>query len=106
MHNRPPQRVGLATAALAVACAAVLALAPAATAIVPPRNCGKITVEGKRYQIKSDQLRCRRAKRYSRRYLASGDRPSGYRCTNYSARETRLKFRCAKGLRTFFAIRR
>ena len=39
------------------------------------------------------------------RYLREGDRPSGYRCRNYSS-GTALKFRCWKRQRVFFAIRR
>ena len=91
---------------LVLAVVALAVFAVPATAIVPPANCGMQTVSGKRYQIKADQLRCRTAKRYSRTYLSSGRRPSGYRCRNYRASDTRLKFRCAKGVRTFFAIRR
>jgi hypothetical protein len=93
----------LLTAALAV----VVVLAPTrAWAPVPPRNCGMLAEGGKRYNIKADQLRCPRARKYSRRYLASHDRPRGYSCKDYG-RGTSIKFRCAKGNRvTFFAIRR
>jgi len=88
---------------------ALLALALSAgtaTAIVPPKNCGTQSVSGKRFQIKADQMRCSTAKRYSRRYLSSGRRPSGYRCKDFRASETKLRFRCAKGVRVVFAIRR
>ena len=84
---------------------AVLAAVPA-QAIVPPTNCGMQTVSHKRYQIKADQLRCTTAERHSRRYLSSGRRPTGYSCTNFRASETKLKFRCSKGIHVFFAIRR
>ena len=101
-------RTVLAATALALAAALVLtiAFAPRAGAIVPPKNCGLMTVKEKRYKIKADQMRCRRARRYSRRYLRSHDRPSGYHCTDYSASETKLKFRCYRGIKVFFAIRR
>ena len=92
--------------ALTLALAALVLSAAAATAIVPPTNCGMQRVSGHRYQIKADQLRCTRAKRYSRSYLATGHRPSGYRCRNFRASETKLKFRCARGIKVFFAIRR
>ena len=99
--------VALAAAiALAVAAALVLAPIQRAGATVPPKNCGVMTVKGKRYQIKADQMRCSTAKRYSRRYLSSGRRPSGYRCKNFRASDTKLRFRCAKGVRVVFAIRR
>ena len=90
--------VTFALVALAIA-------AGAATAIVPPKNCGMQSVSGKRYQIKADQMACSTAKRYSRRYLSSGRRPSGYRCKNFRASDTKLRFRCAKGVRVVFAIR-
>ena len=93
----------------ATACALVLGAAHATTApaIVPPKDCGYLTVNAKRYNIKADQLACTTARRYSKNYLISVQRkPTGYRCTRYNSTETKLKFRCVKGSRTFFAIRR
>ena len=84
--------------AVAVACAP-------AVAIVPPRNCGYMTVKSQRYNIKADQLRCRRARDYARGYLQSRERPSGYSCRNYGA-GTAMKFRCTRGVKVFFAIKR
>ena len=75
-----------------------------ASAIVPPRKCGKLTAKGKRYLIKSDQIRCKTARSHARRYLTIGQRPRGYRCRNYG-RQTKIKFRCSKGIRVLFAIR-
>jgi hypothetical protein len=80
-------------------------MATGAGATVPPKDCGKITVKSKRYQIKADQMRCDTAKTYSRRYLSRHARPSGYRCRSYSG-GTALKFRCSKRVKVFFAIRR
>jgi hypothetical protein len=96
---------GAAGLGIAGVLALALLLAPGAPATVPPKNCGRIDVSGKRYQIKADQIRCATAKTYSRRYLRSHDRPSGYRCSNFGA-STKLKFRCSKGIRIFFAIKR
>ena len=62
-------------------------------------------VRGKTYNIKADQIRCRRARRYARRYLRTHDRPSGYSCRDYG-RTTSIKFRCSKGAKVLFAIRR
>ena len=76
-----------------------------AGAIQPPRKCGTLTVKGKSYTIKADQIRCRTARSHARRYLSTGRRPRGYRCRNYG-RETKIKFRCSKGIRVLFAIRR
>ncbi len=86
------------------ACVLVLAVAQPAGAIVPPKDCGTTTVKSKRYQIKADQMRCSRAKDYARDYLRKRDRPRGYRCKNYSG--SKLKFRCQRGSKTFFAIKR
>ncbi len=101
-HN---SRARLAVFALAMSVAASAALAPSAHAIVPPRDCGAMTVKAKRYMIKADQLRCAAARSHARRYLASSAKPRGYTCRDYGG-ETKLKFRCARGVRVFFAIRR
>jgi hypothetical protein len=93
--------VGAGLAALVLAAV----VAPGAGATVPPKNCGMVTVKSKRYQIKADQMRCRKAKTYSRRYLRSHSRPSGFRCNDYSS-GTALRFRCSKSIKVFFAIRR
>jgi hypothetical protein len=83
--------------------AAVLIPAKAG-ATVPPRNCGKLSVNGRTYNIKADQLRCRPARSYSKRYLTSRWKPSGYSCRGYQ--NSALKFRCSKGIRVYYAIRR
>ena len=102
MHIRPIPRACLAAVALMIA--STLLATPSA-AIVPPTDCGVITVKGKRYDIKADQLRCRTAKPYASKYLSTRRRPSGYTCRNYGA-ETKLKFRCSRGIKVFFAIKR
>jgi len=91
-------------AALVATCLALAALAPTSGAIVPPTNCGKLTVKGKRYTIKADQLRCVTARSHASRYLTTHKRPTGYTCRDYG-RETKLKFRCSRGVKVFFAIR-
>jgi hypothetical protein len=86
--------------ALAVAVAPYQAWAP-----VAPKNCGMVASKGKRYNIKADQIRCRTARRQARRYLGSNRKPRGYTCRNYG-RGTSIEFRCWKGQRELFAIRR
>jgi hypothetical protein len=99
-------RTGRAVAAVTVlALLAAGAWGAGAGATVPPKNCGLTTVNSKRYQIKADQIRCGTAMTYARRYLSRHARPSGYRCTDFGS-TTKLKFRCAKGKRVFFAIKR
>jgi len=85
--------------------ATAVAFAPQAWAPVPPRDCGNIAAKGKRYNIRADSLRCGRARTHADRYLTYGRRPSGYSCRNYG-RGTRIKFRCSRGSRVIFAIRR
>jgi hypothetical protein len=97
----------LPVAGLAFGLMVVLLLVTAAPSPAPvaPRNCGMMSVKGDRYQVKADQIKCKRAKSWTRKYLGAGDRPSGYACKNYGG-STALKFRCRKGQRVFFAIRR
>jgi hypothetical protein len=91
--------------ALVLGIAVLLATAAPSPAPVAPRNCGMMNVDGQRYQVKADQIRCKRAKRWARGYLARQSRPSGYRCRSFDS-STKLEFRCSKGIRVFFAIRR
>jgi hypothetical protein len=94
----------------ATAAAVVLAFAVAGTsdAIVPPKNCGTITVKQRRYQIKADQLPCSKAKTYASRYLGSGTRPPGYSCHRFkgSALVARCENTRANPDRTIFMIKR
>jgi hypothetical protein len=64
-----------------------------------------LSAEGKRFNIKADQIRCTTARRQAKGYLVSGRKPTGYRCRNYG-RGTKIQFRCSKGQRVLFAIRR
>ena len=92
-------------AVLASALIGVLVAAAPAGATVPPRNCGFMTVKAKRYNVKADQVRCRKARGYAQTYLQTRIRPSGYSCRNFGA-ETAMKFRCTSGIKVFFAIKR
>jgi hypothetical protein len=94
----------LAAMLVAGALSGAMLIPAEAGAIVPPRNCGKMSVNGKTYNIKADQLRCTRARRYARSYLTSRSKPAGYSCRTYSG--SALKFRCSKGIRVYYAIRR
>jgi hypothetical protein len=73
---------------------------------VPPKDCGFIKVKGHRYNVKADQLRCKKGRKLSRHYLAGKGKPKGYSCQRYPASQTDIAFRCTKGVRTLFAIRR
>jgi len=89
---------------IAAAVATPMLIPAGSGAIVPPRNCGYMSVSGRTYNIKADQIRCRRARRYAKMYLTSHSRPSGYSCRTYS--NSALKFRCAKGIHVYYAIKR
>jgi hypothetical protein len=95
------------TAVAAVAAAAALAAAPAtAPAVVPPRDCGNMSVSGKRYQVKVDQISCSSGKSHAKTYIRSASKPRGYSCKRYPSRKNRVRFYCNNGRRIFFAIRR
>jgi len=93
------------TLAVAVTCVTLAAIAPPSPAIVPPTDCGRLIVKAKRYTIKADQLRCVTARSHASRYLSAHRKPRGYTCRDFGA-ETKLKFRCSRGVKVFFAIRR
>lgn len=85
-------------------------LAPVhAGAIVPPRDCKFMTIKGKRYNIKADQLKCTTARKYAEAYIRTSHKPSAYKCVKGS-KGSSLAFNCvAKKYnpdRTFFAIKR
>ena len=108
MQRWPMARTYHAAVALALArvtCVMLAAIAPPSPAIVPPSDCGRMTVKAKRYTIKADQLRCVTARSHASRYLSSHRKPAGYTCRDFGA-ETKLKFRCSRGVKVFFAIRR
>jgi hypothetical protein len=86
-----------------LAVAAVLVAAPAATATVPPKNCGSLKVGSRSYVIKADQLRCSEAKADAKAYLRSRKKPRGFTCRDFT--NSKMTFRCSKGVQVFFAIR-
>ena len=92
--------------AAALAAALLLVFAAPSPAPVAPRNCGMLTVEGNRYQVKADQVRCRTARTHARRYLARGVRPRGFDCQRYNRPSSHLKFRCWRGRKSILGINR
>lgn len=89
-----------------LATAALVALPAGAPAVVPPRDCGMLTVEGKRYQAKVDQIACTDGKSYIKRWLTKRTHPRGYRCSSFKSRKNRVRFQCANGVKVYLAIRR
>jgi hypothetical protein len=101
--NRSTIRLAALSAATAGALAAGPAIAPA---VVPPRDCGRMSVDGKRYQVKVDQIACKSGKSYAKTYIQRRTKPSGYTCKRYPSRKNRVAFYCNNGRKIFFAIRR
>jgi hypothetical protein len=98
-------RSGLLLLAL-VALAALLALPVGAAAIVPPKDCGRMKLNGKRYQVKADQIGCKTGRRYVRNRLVRHRTPKGWRCSVYPAQKNRVRLSCNRGRKQLFAIRR
>ncbi len=96
------------TTPFVIALVLLVLAAPAAEAIVPPRDCGRLEIGTRTYNVKADQMRCADARTWTRRYLGGRKlKPPGFTCRRYSAKETSLAFRCSGSRnRTFFAIRR
>ena len=91
---------------LVAALVAALAVPTVAAAVVPPKNCGTMTVSGKRFQVKADQISCSTARDHARNYIARKRVPRGYRCRTPSREKGRVNFYCNNGRKTFFGIRR
>ena len=89
-----------------LALGAVLALPVVAPAVVPPKSCGTMTVKGKKYQVKADQISCKTGREHTQRYLSSHRKPRGYSCKDLSKEKGRVTFTCNNGRKVFFAIRR
>ena len=101
LRSRRHHVLSLVLATVAVALASALP----ASAVVPPTNCGNVEVKGDKFNVKADQIRCKKARPFAVDYLKRKDRPRGYQCESFGA-DTRIEFRCAKGIKVFFAIRR
>ena len=89
-----------------LALAGALALPVSTPAVVPPNDCGRMTVAGKRIQVKVDQITCKSGKRYATNFMRSRSKPSGYRCRTYTPKKNRVRFYCNNGRKIFFAITR
>jgi hypothetical protein len=83
-----------------------LALPSAAPAIVPPKDCGRMTLKGKRYQVMVDQISCGAGRAYVKAYFKRHHKPGGYSCRTYPSKRNRVRFYCNSGRKVFFAIRR
>ena len=95
------------TIILPVAALALGLMLGSAQAIVPPKDCGRMTVSHKRWRIKADQISCKRARSYAKAYIAHRTRPRGYRCYRY--KDSSLYAKCvntrANPDRTVFIIK-
>jgi hypothetical protein len=87
---------------LAASLLPVLTAAPAQAAHA--RNCGVIeNVKGKRdYRVRASGVRCKFARKWSRRHIRSGARPGGWTCSGPTGNIT---FYCRKGSAYYYAQR-
>lgn len=65
-----------------------------------------MSVSGKRYRVKADQIACRAARRHTWRFLRRARSPRGYTCRDYRSKKGRVDFYCNKRRKVFFAVRR
>ena len=91
---------------ITAALGAALAIPASAPAVVPPKNCGTISVGAKRFQVKADQISCTTGRDHARRYARTKRAPRGYRCRNITNQRNRVNFTCFNGRKTFQGIRR
>jgi hypothetical protein len=96
---------GVIVAGLVVAVMA-FAGAPAATAVVPPKRCGKLEIKGKTYKVSTHRRECDFARKWSKRYLKNREHPDGWSCASYPPEETRIAFSCRKGQASYYAVRK
>jgi hypothetical protein len=97
--------VGMALRVLLTSLCLLVVAAPPTRAVVPPKDCGRIKANHHQHDIKADQMPCKTARRDSRRFIEDGRKPKGFSCQKYG-HDTQLEFRCEKGIKVFFAIRR
>jgi hypothetical protein len=95
-----------AVVSLAVAAGIALAGVEPATAVVPPKRCGKLEVQGKTYKVSTHRRKCDFARKWSKRYLKNGQYPAGWTCASYPPEETRIVFSCRKRQASYYAVRK
>jgi len=74
-------RRGIALAGAIVAGLVLPAVAPG----VPPVTCGRTTVAGHTYIVRSHGPNCSKAISWSRAYISQRRSPTGFRCRSYGA---------------------
>ena len=80
---------------------------PTAPAVVPPKSCGTMTINGKHYQVKADQITCKNGRRSIEALHQAATRSrAATRARTTSRRKGRVDFYCNNGRKIFFAIRR
>ena len=93
----------LALAAAVAGLALFPAASPSLPRPVPPKDCNFMTVKGKRYNIKADQLSCRKARRLAGRILNGGG-DGKFTCQSNPTADIRLY--CRNGNSYIYAIKR
>ena len=99
-----PRKVLLRTGVAPVLLALVMVIGAApASAVVPTKACGKVSVRGKGFNVRGHRVACDFARRWSARFLARGSRPRGWSCRRY--RGSRIRFVCRRGGSDYYAVR-
>ena len=89
---------------LLLAVVALATLPTAAQSVVPPKECGTMSVSGKRYQVKVDQISCADGRGFVKTYIGRHAKPKGYTCRDFTPKRNRVRAYCNNGRRVFFAI--
>jgi hypothetical protein len=58
------------------------------------------------YSVKTHLVSCKFAKSWTNTYLSKNRKPPKFSCTKYNPKQTRIRFRCYRGDKDFFAVRR
>ena len=103
-HEMSRSALMLLAALAAVGC--LLLVTAGAGAVVPPRDCGRMTLKRHHYQVKVDQITCAAGRGFVRGYVNHHTKPHGYTCHNYPVHKGRVRFYCSSGIRVFFGILR
>lgn len=75
-----------------------------ATAVVPPTDCGRMSAKHHRYDVKADQISCKKARPLLKDFIKTGHKPAGWRCHHFT--DSAQEYRCEKGIKVVFGNRR
>jgi hypothetical protein len=86
-----------------VLCAIAVAAVPAG-AVVPPKDCGRMKAKHRKYDVKADQIPCKKARPLLKAFINKGHKPKGWHCFHYA--DSAQEYRCEKGIKVIYGNRR